>query len=50
VTITPAKRRMKRRIESLPTAHNCQQKGVWVRRPSIGKVKAGLVCIVCGKP
>lgn len=41
--LTPARRRQKRRIQNLPTAHDCK---IWVRRPkTIGK----LACVVCGK-
>ena len=48
LTLRPARRRMIRRIATLPTAqHDCARHGVWVKRP---KVTGKLACVVCGKP
>lgn len=48
MTITPRQRRLKKRLQALPTAkHVCEHFGVWVRKP---KVTGNLVCVVCGKP
>lgn len=48
MTTLAQRKTVKQRIRSLPTAtHNCQTKGVWVRRP---KTTGKLVCVVCGKP
>lgn len=47
MTLTLRRRRMKRRIETLPTAHDCGKVGIWIRKPA----KVGpLSCVVCGKP
>lgn len=46
LTFTPRKRRMKKRIESLPTAHDCGKYGVWTRQP---KKVGPLACVICGK-
>lgn len=45
LTLTPSKRRLRKRIHNLPTAtHNCEQFGIWIRRGG------HLVCRTCGKP
>ena len=45
--LTPAKRRLRRRIEHLPNVvHDCEQFGVWVRKP---RITGKLQCVVCGK-
>ena len=45
LTLRPARRRMRRRIEHLPEAtHDCAKFGIWIRRP---KVSGSLVCVIC---
>lgn len=49
LTLRPARRRMKRRIDNLPAVHDCAAYGIWRRRPN-QHGKLGLVCVVCGRP
>lgn len=49
LTLRPARRRMRRRIETLPAVHDCQTFGIWKRLPD-GHGKLGLLCAICGRP
>lgn len=46
LTLRPARRHLKRRIESLPVVHDCGKFGIWTRQP---KKVGPLACAVCGK-
>ena len=49
LTMTPRRRRMRKRLEALPAAHDCK---IWKRRTRFDQTvaKTGLFCVVCGRP